>query len=111
MSEYERERQEHIARNKERMMALQLPSLTHNMAPLKEARPAKPKGITAKRQKTKVGPTSSPCLTPACVPTYCRCVDTQTPRLPLGPPTHTPAPLPLREGLPCFITSLYLNNF
>lgn len=54
MSQYERERQEHIARNKERMMALQLPSLANHAVPQKEARPAKPKGITAKRQKTKV---------------------------------------------------------
>ena len=53
MSQYERERQEHIARNKERMMALQLPSLANEVGPQKEARPAKPKGITAKRQKPK----------------------------------------------------------
>lgn len=54
MSAYERERAEHIQRNKERMMALQIPGLASHVGPQKEARPAKPKGITSKRQKSKV---------------------------------------------------------
>ena len=54
MSTYERERAEHIQRNKERMMALQIPGLASHVGPQKEARPAKPKGITSKRQKPKV---------------------------------------------------------
>ena len=54
MSAYERERAEHIARNRERMAALQLPSLAHNVAPKKEARPAKQRGISSKRHKALV---------------------------------------------------------
>ena len=55
MSAYERERAEHIARNKERMAALHLPSLASSMAPKKEARPAKQRGISSKRHKAPVG--------------------------------------------------------
>ena len=55
MSAYERERAEHIARNKERMAALHLPSLANSMAPKKEARPAKQRGISSKRHKAPVG--------------------------------------------------------
>ncbi|DBB11441.1 hypothetical protein WJX82_009846 [Trebouxia sp. C0006] len=54
MSAYERERAEHIARNKERMAALHLPSLASSMAPKKEARPAKQRGISSKRHKAPV---------------------------------------------------------
>lgn len=55
MSAYERERAEHIARNKERMAALHLPSLANSMAPKQEARPAKQRGISSKRHKAPVG--------------------------------------------------------
>ena len=54
MSAYERERAEHIARNKARMAALQLPSLANSVAPRKEARPAKQRGISSKRHKEPV---------------------------------------------------------
>lgn len=54
MSAYERERAEHIARNKARMAALQLPSLAHSVAPQKEPRPAKQRGISSKRHKAPV---------------------------------------------------------
>ncbi len=54
MSAYERERAEHIARNRERMAALQLPSLANSIAPKKEARPAKQRGISSKRHKEPV---------------------------------------------------------
>ncbi|KAL3141680.1 hypothetical protein ABBQ32_004368 [Trebouxia sp. C0010 RCD-2024] len=51
MSAYERERAEHIARNKARMAALQLPSLANSVAPRKEARPVTQRGISSKRHK------------------------------------------------------------
>ena len=54
MSAYERERAEHIARNRARMAALQLPSLANTVAPKKEARPAKQRGISSKRHKAPV---------------------------------------------------------
>ena len=62
MSAYERERAEHIARNRERMAALQLPSLAHNVAPKKEARPAKQRGISSKRHKAPVSSLYEPLL-------------------------------------------------
>ena len=65
MSAYERERAEHIARNKERMAALQLPSLAHNVAPKKEARPAKQRGISSKSHKAPVS--SAPDVTTVAV--------------------------------------------
>ena len=55
MSAYEQERAEHIARNKARMAALHLPSLANTLAPRKEARPAKQRGISSKRHKAPVG--------------------------------------------------------
>lgn len=54
MSAYEQERAEHIARNKARMAALHLPTLANTVAPQKEARPAKQRGISCKRHKAPV---------------------------------------------------------
>lgn len=66
MSAYEQERAEHIARNKARMAALHLPSLANTVAPKKEARPAKQRGISSKRHKAPVRSPLTPVYTLPC---------------------------------------------
>jgi hypothetical protein len=52
MTEYERQRQEQILRNRERMMALNLPALAHEMAPMP---PRPPSAGAAAKHKGRLG--------------------------------------------------------
>ena len=54
LTEYEVQRQEQMARNRERLEALGLPDLVRSAMPEKPKQPARTKGISAKRTREKV---------------------------------------------------------
>ncbi|KAK9868093.1 hypothetical protein WJX84_011731 [Apatococcus fuscideae] len=56
LTEYEQQRQEQIARNRERLMALGLPDLVQSAVPDRPKQPARTKGISAKKRREKEDP-------------------------------------------------------